>query len=130
MPFNQSGSKYLRKIVTVEGLVDVYAVLIAFKVTCPARAHAIKKLLCSGLRGKGDSIQDLREAKDAIERAIQIEETAAALRLTDMVEHYCFTEVDHFRNLPAARAYEGRTITVRACGNKYRSNGLDWEAIK
>lgn len=73
--FNQSGSKYLRKIVhNINGQVDVYAVLEAFSVTCPARQHAIKKLLCSGIRGKGDSIQDLKEARDAIDRAIQMEE--------------------------------------------------------
>lgn len=54
---NESGSKYLKRIVLAgppvitedlyyDGLVDVYAVIDAFNVTCPARAHAIKKLLC------------------------------------------------------------------------------------
>ena len=69
MSFNQSGSKYLRKILcSIDNKIDVYAVLETFKVTCPARQHAIKKILCSGLRGKADIIQDLTEAKDAIER--------------------------------------------------------------
>ncbi|MBN50066.1 MAG: hypothetical protein CMN85_11030 [Spongiibacteraceae bacterium] len=63
----------------VDGKADVYAVLDAFSVTCPARQHAIKKLLCSGIRGKGDTAQDLSEAADAISRAIQMEE-ARALR--------------------------------------------------
>lgn len=74
--FNPSGSKYLRKMeCLVKGdHTDVYAILIAFDVVCPARQHAIKKLLCSGIRGKGDVIQDLKEAKDAITRAIEIEE--------------------------------------------------------
>ena len=53
--------------------VDVYAVLVAFEVTCPARQHAIKKLLCAGLRDKGNVEQDLVEAKDAITRAIEIQ---------------------------------------------------------
>lgn len=71
--FNQSGSKYLRKILlTKDNRVDVYAVLLAYEVTCPARQHAIKKLLCAGLRGKANEIQDLKEARDAIDRAIQI----------------------------------------------------------
>ena len=52
--------------------VDVYSVLVAFDVTCPARAHAIKKLLCAGLRNKGSVGQDLVEAYDAIERAMII----------------------------------------------------------
>ncbi len=77
--FNQSGQKYLRKMTClVDGNADVYAVLDAFQVTCPARQHAIKKLLCSGLRGKGDSLQDLREARDAVARALQMEESRIA----------------------------------------------------
>lgn len=78
--FNQSGSKYLRYVrCLVDGRADVYAVLDAFEVTCPARQHAIKKLLCSGLRGKGDVMQDLQEARDAIDRAIQMESTRASM---------------------------------------------------
>ena len=73
--FNTSGSKYLRQIQLVDGRVDVYAVLAAFEVTRPALQHAIKKLLCAGLRGKGDVLQDLKEARDAIDRAIQMEST-------------------------------------------------------
>lgn len=69
-----SGSKYLRTPVgLIDGKIDVYAVLLTFGVTCPARQHAIKKLLCAGMRGKGDAVQDLGEAMDAITRAIQIE---------------------------------------------------------
>lgn len=75
--FNASGSKYLRDIALVCGKVDVYAVLVAFGVTCPARQHAIKKLLCAGLRGKNSEINDLSEARDAIDRAIQMEEARA-----------------------------------------------------
>ena len=73
-----SGNKYHRRIHSVESLtesavVDVYSVLEAFQVSCPARQHAIKKLLCSGIRGKGDTLQDLRETRDAVERAIVLE---------------------------------------------------------
>ena len=70
--FAHSGSKYLRQIHLVDGRADVYAVLDAFAVTCPARQHAIKKLLCAGLRGKGDELQDLREARDAVDRAVEM----------------------------------------------------------
>lgn len=72
-----SGSKYLRAVrgaVNGESVaVDVYAVLVAFGVTCPATAHACKKLLLAGLRGKGSRVQDLREARDAISRAIEMQ---------------------------------------------------------
>ena len=74
--FNKSGSKYLRRIMGMIGTthIDVYGVTETFDVRCPARQHALKKLLCSGLRGKADTFQDLREARDAIDRAIQMEE--------------------------------------------------------
>ena len=76
-----SGSKYIRTIYPVEGVgepiqVDVYNVVTAFDVKCPARAHAIKKLLCSGIRGKGSPLQDLRETIDAVNRAIELQEQA------------------------------------------------------
>ena len=71
-----SGNKYHRMGVDLYGnqfVIDVYLVLEAFGVHCPARQHAIKKLLCAGLRGKGDSIQDLREATDSCIRALELE---------------------------------------------------------
>ena len=70
---NQSGSKYLRPLRgVVDGKIDVYAVLGSFGVVCPARQHAIKKLLCAGIRGSKDEVQDLLEARDAVERALQL----------------------------------------------------------
>ncbi len=73
--FNTSGSKYLRPMHhLVDGKTDVYAVLEAFNVTCPALQHALKKLLAAGIRGKGDVLQDLTEARDAVSRAIQMQE--------------------------------------------------------
>jgi len=71
------GKKYLRTIHccygTEECYVDVYAVLEAFQVTCPARQHAIKKLLCCGNRDKGTELQDLIGAEAAISRAIDLQ---------------------------------------------------------
>lgn len=71
------GKKYLRTIRAADGggtvNVDVYAVLKAFNVTCPARAHAIKKLLCCGTRGKGDTVADLVGVLAAVNRAIELE---------------------------------------------------------
>ena len=71
--FNKSGTKYLRSVpCIVDNQIDVYAVLDAFAVWCPARQHAVKKLLCAGARFKNTEIDDLREARDAIDRAIQM----------------------------------------------------------
>jgi len=49
---------------------DVYSVLEAFGVTCPARQHAIKKLLMPGQRGAKSTVQDLDEALVSVSRAI------------------------------------------------------------
>ncbi len=71
------GKKYLRTIrspvngSTIE--VDVYEVLEAFGVTCSARQHAIKKLLCAGQRDKGNELADLSGALAAVNRAIELE---------------------------------------------------------
>ena len=67
------GNKYDRKVWDKyedrHCVVDVYRVLDAFDVTCPATAHAIKKLLCAGIRGHKDMEQDLSEAAQSIEEA-------------------------------------------------------------
>ena len=68
----ENTNKYIRTIHGVE--VDVYDVLNAWEVTCPATQHAIKKLLMPGQRGSKDALQDLKEAEQAIKRAIELEE--------------------------------------------------------
>jgi hypothetical protein len=76
-------SKYTREITQTladedQGFsisVDVYDVLRAFAVTDPAIQHAIKKLLCTGIRGHKDSRQDLEEAIQSIERALDVIKT-------------------------------------------------------
>lgn len=64
-------NKYIRSLKGVD--VDVYDVLKAFDVGCPAMQHAIKKMLCSGLRGYKDQEQDKREAIASIERSIELD---------------------------------------------------------
>lgn len=64
-------NKYVRKIHGVD--IDVYDVLKAWNVTCPAIQHAIKKLLMPGQRGHKDKLNDLEEAHNAIQRAIELE---------------------------------------------------------
>lgn len=75
---SHEGSKYIRIIHSCSTensvAVDVYAVLKAFDVTCPARQHCIKKLLCAGLRGKGSQLDDLKGAMAALNRAIDLQE--------------------------------------------------------
>lgn len=53
-------------------IVDVYSVLKAFDVQCPALAHLIKKSLCAGLRGHKNKSQDLQDIIDSAVRAKEL----------------------------------------------------------
>jgi hypothetical protein len=72
------GGKYLRRIYPADGdggpiNVDVYCVIEAFGVTCPALQHALKKILACGARGKGDKIDDIHGVFEAMWRARELE---------------------------------------------------------
>ena len=75
LPFNPIGyipNKYQRECKGI--LIDVYDVLKSFNVTNPAQQHAIKKMLAPGQRGVKDFKQDLQEAIDSLNRAIELGE--------------------------------------------------------
>jgi hypothetical protein len=63
-------SKYHRVIKGAQ--IDVYDVLKAYGVTCPAIAHAIKKLLLPGERHAKTWEQDINEAIASLERAKEL----------------------------------------------------------
>ena len=69
-------SVYERVIVGKRGtgkcVVDVYRVLDAFKTDSAAIDHAIKKLLCGGLRGNKNRLQDYKEAIRSIDEALAL----------------------------------------------------------
>lgn len=111
-------NKYIR---TIKGIdhgtadVDVYAVLAAFDVTCPARQHAIKKLLCAGIRGKGNAAQDLTEAGQAVDRAIGLEghhpttapPDTAFVEFTPATQDYLKNDDDWCRTPDLSSAFDG-----------------------
>lgn len=63
------GNKYKRFIKGT--VVDVYDIAYAYDLD-PARAHALKKILCSGQRGYKDFEKDLKEAKNSLDRSIEL----------------------------------------------------------
>ena len=68
-------SKYDREIIGIDGTVtrvDVYRVLDAFGVSDPATQHAIKKMLCMGLRGHKDYLTDLNDSIDSLQKAREL----------------------------------------------------------
>ncbi len=72
------GGKYLRTIHSADGVggpiqIDVYCVIEAFGITCPAMCHALKKILACGQRGKGSKIDDIHGAFDALWRALELQ---------------------------------------------------------
>ena len=62
---------YFRNVAHLEAL-DVYRVLQLFCVTDPCLQHAIKKLLCAGVRGVKDQSKDIQEAIDALNRSLEM----------------------------------------------------------
>ena len=67
-------SKYARAIPPSRTHLDVYDILVMWGVTCPATAHAIKKLLMAGQRGDKNTQQDLAEAIVCVGRALKLNE--------------------------------------------------------
>ena len=64
-------SHYFKNVSKLD-FIDVYAVLKLFDVTDPCLQHAIKKLLCAGQRGVKDQAKDINEAKDTLERCLEL----------------------------------------------------------
>lgn len=52
--------------------VDVYRVLSLFQVNEACIQHAIKKLLCAGDRGDKSMIKDITEARDSLNRHLEM----------------------------------------------------------
>lgn len=88
---NASGRKYFRRIPTnAAGESDIHAICDAWD-TPHGLAHAVKKILCAGMRGGKSREQDLREAIHAIERELEFnaahESHQAAARAEEQMDH-------------------------------------------
>lgn len=71
-PVATDDSKYNRPCKGIT--IDVYDVLKAFNVTCPALQHLIKKALAVDQRGHKDAAEDLRDILASAKRAIELSE--------------------------------------------------------
>lgn len=72
-PAATSDSKYNRPCNGIT--IDVYDILKAFNVTCPALQHLIKKALAVGQRGHKDASEDLKDILASAKRAIELSES-------------------------------------------------------
>lgn len=91
MTKNQEKYNHYFKDVTGLKWLDIYRVCDLWEIKRSAVAHAIKKLLCAGNRGAKDYLKDLEEARDSINREIQmvqedIERGAASLNADKSIE--------------------------------------------
>jgi hypothetical protein len=71
---SNSDNKYPHYFKDVSHLetVDVYRVLSLFQVNDPCIQHSIKKLLCAGDRGDKSMIKDITEARDSLNRHLEM----------------------------------------------------------
>jgi len=71
---SNSDNKYPHYFKSVSHLetVDVYRVLSLFQVNDPCIQHSIKKLLCAGDRGDKSMIKDITEARDSLNRHLEM----------------------------------------------------------
>jgi hypothetical protein len=72
------GGKYLVTIHPADGVgapikVDVYCMIEALGITCPALQHAFKKIAFCGRRGKGGRMDDIHGVFEAMWRARELE---------------------------------------------------------
>lgn len=122
---SHTGNKYHRTIFELRGVasitVDVYRVLIAFGVTMPGAQHAIKKILCAGLREKNTRLKDTVEAIDALlEDALILKqheqvnegrcERNHRLEILDAAEE-SFLLMEHLRDLIVLRVDDPAKLT-------------------
>lgn len=63
---------HYKKDISRYKILDIYRLLVLYNVTDPAIAHAIKKLLVPGGRGAKDTLQDIIEARDTLNRRIEM----------------------------------------------------------
>lgn len=52
--------------------IDVYRVITLFNVTDPCEQHALKKILCAGDRGDKSHEIDIIEARDSLDRRLEM----------------------------------------------------------
>lgn len=65
--------------------IDVYRILELYNVTDPCVQHAVKKLLCAGNRGTKTEEQDIIEARDTLNRKLEIIEENTKQKLRYMI---------------------------------------------
>lgn len=77
-------SHYKKDVAHLES-IDVYRILELYNVTDPCVQHEVKKLLCAGNRGAKTEEQDIIEARDTLNRKLEIIEENTKQNLRYMI---------------------------------------------
>ena len=89
--------------------LDVYRVINIFGVSDPCIQHALKKLLCSGVRGHKDQSKDIQDVIDTLERWKQMR-----------------CEDDKVENKPSAKVSEAVADNTSPLKPWYPDDSGDW----
>lgn len=96
--------------------IDVYRVLDLFAVTDPCIQHAVKKLLCAGVRGSKPMATDIQEAIDTLERW-------KSMRAEDQVMPAEFGQQHTFEPASAMQDDSERMLAIGQNGNDGLGSG-------
>lgn len=69
---DQQTHSHYKKDVSHLKMIDIYRIAQLYGVTDHAEFHALKKILCAGERGVKTVEQDIREARDSLNRRLQM----------------------------------------------------------
>lgn len=72
--------------------LDVYRVINIFGVTDPCIQHALKKLLCSGVRGYKDQSKDIQDVIDTLERWKEMREEDDKITSSEVISPKVYLE--------------------------------------
>lgn len=122
-------NKYKKQVKGVE--IDVYDILHAYEVKSHSIGHAVKKLLMPGQRGSKGYEQDLKEAVQAVQRAIDdAQESVKVEQVSDeWINHNAtpYFPVDAYAQVETI-SLEGAKRTGLAC-NMVWSNTVKYRIL-
>jgi len=98
------GHEHYKKDVRHLEMIDVYRVVELFDVPAGPIDHAVKKLLCAGLRGHKDLSQDIQDAIDSLQRWQEMRTEDDFVRMSPQAEARIYGNT---RSMPPSAWDEG-----------------------
>lgn len=125
---NQEKYSHYYKDVSKLKHIDVYRVLTLFNVSNPCIQHAVKKLLCSGIRGTKTNETDIREAIVSLNRALQMMAEDETLSPVDVTPRH--VKSGKTGKLEIDNPTFAIPLSVKDCEEYYFSTSLGYWCIR